>query len=252
MMSGKALGVFALFTLLAAGPVHARQTNPTTIPEDGRIVGTVVDDANKPVAGALVMLGDGRSTETASDGTFSFVRVRPGAAEIAAVTRSCQVASGGFNDEPGRDSRLQLIVIQQAAESKAREQVAGTPTRRFDTEDLLALGDHSALEAIEELAPNVFRVAGSQLAIRARAVSPRSDVIEPLLLVDGVKMVGQVADALRTLRAADIATMDLHLGSAAGWEFQNGGSPAVIEITSRNKPIGDPFQNPAMCLRKGR
>jgi hypothetical protein len=251
-MSGRTLGAFGVFTLLVTGPLHARQTNPTTIPEDGRIVGTVVDDANKPVAGALVLLGDGRSTETGPDGAFSFLRVRPGANEIAAVTRSCAVASGGFDVLPGRDSRLQLIVVPQATESKAQQHVSGSPTRRFDGEALLALGDRSALEAIEELAPNVFAVTGSKLGLRTRAISPRGDVIEPLLLVDGVKMVGQVADALRTIRANDIASIELHLGSAAGWEFQNGGSPAVIEITSRNKPVQDPFENPAMCLKKGR
>jgi hypothetical protein len=250
-MYGRALGSFALFTLLVAGPLHAQQTEPTNIPEDGRIVGKVVDEANQPVAGALVMLDDGRSTESASDGTFSFLRVRPGATEIAAVTKACAIAAGGFDVVAGRDSRLQLIVVKQTTEESSSDRTDGTSSRRFDSDALLAIGDHSALEAIEELAPNVFMVARGQLVLRARAISPRGDVIEPLLLVDGVKMVGQVADALRGIRASDIESIDLHLGSAAGWEFQNGGAQAVIEITSRNKPIADPFENPAMCLKKG-
>jgi hypothetical protein len=241
-----------LLALLVSGPLHARQTAPTSeIPEDGRILGVVVDDAHKPVAGALVMLGDGRSTETGPDGSFSFVRVRPGANEIAAVTKSCWVASGGFDVVSGRDARLQLIVMPQG---KAREQdrSRGTPTRRITSAELLRLGDQTALEAIDQLAPNQFAVTGSQLAVRSRAVSPRGDVIEPLLLVDGVRVGGHVAELLRSMRASDIESIDIHLGSAAGWEFQNGGSPAVIGLTMRSEPVGDPFENPAMCLKKGR
>jgi hypothetical protein len=240
-----------LLTLLVAGPLEARQTIPTTIPEDGRIVGVVVDDQDKPVAGALVLLGDGRSTETASDGTFSFARVRPGANEIAAVTRSCQIASGGFQVRSGRDSRLQLIVLPHKQPQEA-DRSRGTPTRRIDSEQLLGSGDRSALEALDEHVPNTFAVSGGDLVLRARSISPRGEPVEPLLLVDGVRMSGRAADVLRTMRAADLESIEIHLGSAAGWEFQNGGSPAVIEITTRNKPVEDPLRNPAICLRKGR
>jgi hypothetical protein len=251
-MSGRIFGGFALIALLVAGPLQARQTKPDDDSEDGRVVGTVVDDDNNPVAGALVMLGDGRTTESASDGSFSFVRVRAGENEIAAVTRRCEMAAGGFNVESGQAARLQLIVVPQmvAAENVA-DRASGTPTRRFSSEKLLAMGDHSALQALDELAPNVFVEAGGRLGLRARAISPRGDLIEPLLVVDGVKMSGNVADALRPIRAADLESIDLHLGAAAGWEFQSGGASAVIEITTRNRPVADPFQNPAVCLRRG-
>jgi hypothetical protein len=255
-MLPKTLSGFGLIALMVAGPLQARQTNPTSeIPADGRILGVVVDDANKPVSGALVMLGDGRSTETGADGSFSFVRVRPGANEIAAVTKSCWVASGGFDVAAGRDARLQLIVMPQGqGKAGGEDRSRGTPTRRITSAELLEIGDHTALEAIDELAAGQFVAAGSLLAVRTRAVSPRGDVIEPLLLVDGVRIGGHVAEVLRSIRAADVESIDIHLGSAAGWEFQNGGSPAVIELRMRNKPVGDgdPFENPAMCLRKGR
>ena len=249
-MSPKVLAVFCLTTLVLVGPLDARQASSSATPPDGRILGIVVDEDDKPVAGALVLLSDGRSTETADDGRFSFVRVRPGTHEIAAVTRSCAIASGGFDVRSGRDALLQLIVEQPAVTSaEERNRSRGSPTRRLEQAELAAMGDRSALEAVEQLASHIFQPTGSRLALRARAGTSRTDVVEPLLIVDGVRMSGHVAEALRTLQAADLASLEVYVGAAAGWEFQNGGAPAVVELTTRMKPLVDPFENPEICLK---
>ena len=76
---------------------------------------------------------------------------------------------------------------------------------------------------------------------------------EPLLVVDGVRYSGMVADALRGMRASDLASLEIHLGNAAGWEFQNNGAAAVIEVTTRTEAVTNPLENPRICLaRKGR
>ena len=113
----------------------------------------------------------------------------------------------------------------------------------------MAMGDRTALEALDHFAPHVFQTSGTRLALRARAGSTRTDLVEPLLIVDGVRMNGHVAEALRGIRAADLASMEVFVGAAAGWEFQSGGAPAVVEVTTRMKPVHDPLENPEICLR---
>jgi hypothetical protein len=253
-MSPHVIGPIVLTALLVAAPIGAQEISPAassaSFPDDGRILGIVVDDDNKPVAGALVFLSDGRSTETAPDGRFSFLRVRPGSHEIAAVTKNCAVAAGDFDVHSGKDSMLQLIVVAPAAENK--DLGRGTAVRRMTGEALLALGNRSALEAVEELAPNVFEVSGNHLVLRTRTLSAPGRDVEPLLILDGVRMHGMVAEALRGMRASDLLSLELHLGNAAGWEFQNNGAEAVIEVKMRTRPIENPLQNPQMCFgRKG-
>jgi hypothetical protein len=235
--------------LALVGPLDARQTNPDTSPADARILGIVVDEAANPVSGALVLLSDGRSTETGSDGRFSFVRVRPGTHEIAAVTRGCAMASGGFDVRSGRDALLKLIVEKPSTAAQGEDRSRGTPTRSLDEAALLEFGDRTALEALESVAGHLFQVSGSRLAIRSRAGSNPRNVVEPLLVLDGVRMNGFVADALRGVRASDLSAMEIHVGNVAGWEFQNGGAPAVIELTMRRGRAVDPLENPEICVR---
>ena len=251
-MSPHVIGRFVFTALLIAAPIGAQEVSPAAFPDDGRILGIVVDDDNKPVSGALVFLSDGRSTETGSDGRFSFVRVRPGTHEIAAVAKDCAVAAGDFDVHSGRDAMLQLILVAPASSEGKKDLGRGTAVRKMSEAKLLQLGNRSALEALEELAPNVFEVSGNYLVLRTRTLSAPGREVEPLLLVDGVRMQGMVAEALRSIRTSDVLSLELHLGNAAGWEFQNNGAEAVIELKMRTKPIQNPLENPQICFgRKG-
>jgi hypothetical protein len=175
--------------------------------------------------------------------------VRPGTHEIAAVTRGCAIASGGFDVRSGRDALLQLIVEKPSTAAEDEDRSRGTPTRSLDEAALLEFGDRSALEALETVAGHLFQVSGGRLAIRSRAGSNARNVVEPLLVLDGVRMSGHIAEALRGMRASDLSAMEIHVGKVAGWEFQNGGAPAVIELTMRTEPAVDPLENPGICLR---
>jgi hypothetical protein len=249
-MSPQTIGTIALAALVATAPLRAQQVTSATTASEGRVLGTVLDENENPVAGALVILGDGRSTETDASGRFMFLRVRAGAHEIAAVSPSCEVAAGGFDVQSGADARLQLVVELMPQPGKEARRSRGTATRALNRQELTELGNRSALDALIQLAPNHFEVQGHRLALRARRGTGSLDVIEPLLVVDGVRVPGLVAESLRNVRAGDLSRMEVHLGSAAGWEFQNGGAPAVIEITMRVHS-GDPVKNPEICLGRG-
>jgi hypothetical protein len=237
-----------LVTLVLAVPRSspAQESNASEIPADGRVIGTVVEvDGGKPIPGALVMLSDGRVTETDAAGRFLFLHVRPGAHEIAAVAQGCAHAAGGFNLVSGRDALLRLEVVPPVQADRG----SGSATREVTGEQLADLESHSALDAVMRYHANLFSVEGGRLALRARAASLDA-IVEPLMVLDGVRLDGRVAWALDDLRARDVERIAIHMGNAAGWAFQPGGAVAVIEVTTRRgmRPPVNAQSSPDRCL----
>jgi len=247
-MDRRTFGSTALIALLLAAPVRGQQSTSETPADDARVLGAVVDESSgKPISGALVILGDGRTTDTDAKGQFSFTNVRPGSHHIAAVTRGCAVVEGGFSVQSGGDAVLRLVVDHPAERDARRRRAQGTADRVIGAEALQLLGSRSVLEAIEYHLPNLFRVDGRALALITRRGAASTSVIEPLLLLDGMRMEGMVAGALTGIRSDDLARVEVHLGNAAGWEFRPGGAPAVIEVTTRYGSHQDAQQSPKSC-----
>lgn len=249
-MSPQMIGSSLLAALVVIAPLDARQVVPSASQLESRVFGIVLDENEKVVPGALVMLGDGRSTETDGEGRFSFYRVSPGQHEIAAVAPTCETAAGGFQVQSGSDKQLQLIVARAAREENRSRRSRGTATRTMDDQRLMELGSRTALDALLELAPNDFVVQGSRLALLSRRGSSTDEIIEPLLVMDGVRMPGMVAESLLSLKARDLASLEVHMGSAAGWEFQNGGAQAVVEVTMRMTPAVEGASGAEICRNR--
>jgi hypothetical protein len=90
----------------------------------------------------------------------------------------------------------------------------------------------TALEMVQKSLPATFDVIGSALALRTRGARESGDIVEPLLVLDGLAMEGSIAGVMDGLRAGDLARIEVHLGTAAAWRFRPGGASAVIEVTS--------------------
>jgi hypothetical protein len=235
-------------------PSPAQEANGSAVPADGRVIGTVVDEkTGTPLAGALVMLSDGRATETDTAGRFVFFHVRPGAHEISAVASGCAQAAGGFNVISGRDALLRLEVMPPVL-PPTKDPGSGTASRVITAAQLSDVGTRSALDALMMHYSNNFDVQGARLVLRTRGGALSFDqIVEPLLVLDGVRMDGMVAQILEDMRAAEVERIEVHLGSAAGWEFQPGGALAVVEVTTRKGNTLVPEQNPERCVNwKGR
>ena len=135
----------------------AQESNGSTIPEDGRVIGTVVDEkGGMPIQGALVMLSDGRVTETDAAGRFVFLHVRPGTHEITAVAKGCALAAGDFNLASGRDALLRLEVVPPAPAKRVSRSTASA-ARVITQEELAPLGSRSALDAIMDEVDDLSR-----------------------------------------------------------------------------------------------
>jgi hypothetical protein len=233
----------------------AQESSGSSLPADGRVIGTVVDEkGGMPIQGALVMLGDGRVTETDAAGRFVFLHVRPGSHEITAVAKGCALAAGGFNLDSGRDALLRLEVVAPAPAQRVPRSTASA-ARVITQEELAPLGSRSALDAIMQYHANLFDVRGNSLVLRARTGAAVAELVEPLLVLDGLRMDGMIALVLDDLHAEDVEMIQIHLGSVASWEFAPGGAAAVIEVSTRKglTPVVHAQQSPDRCLNwKGR
>ena len=119
----------------------------------------------------------------------------------------------------------------QAQQSPCSKSV-GVPSRVIAGAKLTDQPSRSALELVELYVPNTFEVVGSELALWARGEAAGGQVVEPLLLIDGMQMKGGVAGILEGLKAGDLARIAVHKGRASSWQYQPGGAPAVIEVTT--------------------
>jgi hypothetical protein len=249
------LSAGVVLTLLVAIQQTSLAQNTTTaaIPADGRVLGTVVDErSGDPIVGALVALSDGRTTETDDSGRFHFLHVRPGSHQIAAITQGCAQVEGGFNVTSGRDALLRLEIARPTRASRI-DRSSGSSGRALGAEEMAVLGNRSVLEVLVHYHGTTFEVRGNRLLLRGRAGAATEQTIEPLLVLDGVRMDGMIAQALDDMRAIDIERVEVHLGAAAGWEFQPGGASAVIEVTTRKGLSKNAAQRPETCSSwKGR
>ena len=120
----------------------------------------------------------------------------------------------------------------QAQQSPCSSRSPGAPSRVIAGAQLTDQPSRSALELVELYVPNTFEVVGSALALWARGEAARGQVVEPLLLIDGTPMKGGVAAVLEGLEGGDLARIAVHKGRASAWQYQPGGAPAVIEVTT--------------------
>jgi hypothetical protein len=254
-MSHSMLSAGVVVTLLVAIQQTSPAQNVTTaaIPLDGRVFGTVVDErSGNPIDGALVVLSDGRTTETDESGRFHFLHVRPGSHQISAITQGCAQVGGSIDVRSGRDALLRLEITLPTRASRLNRS-SGSSGRAMGREEMVALGNRSALEALIHFHATTFEVRGNRLVLRGRAGAATEQPMEPLLVLDGVRMDGMIAQALDDLSAIDIERIEVHLGAAAGWAFQPGGATAVLEVTTRKGMANDSAQRPETCSSwKGR
>lgn len=236
--------------LAAATAVEAQQTDgraSSGLPEDGRVVGVLIDETSRvPVSGALVFLSDGRMTETDGKGRFAFTQVRPGTHQIAAVTRGCGLVEGGFDVESGEDAllRLEVSLPQTKVEREARQR--GTAATIIGSEELSQNPDRTVLEMIERHSAGIVEGSGSGARLRSRGASAARPE-EPLLILDGTRIDGRIAQVLAGIKAGDVSRVEIHRGKAASWQYGFNVSGVII-VESRGSTLQDPQRPPSECV----
>lgn len=226
---------FAVALTLAwvAQPSHA-QTGAS-------IEGTIVSSATgRPLAGALVALDAGRRTLSDEEGRFVLSDVVPGPYRIAAVGPGCHVTMGDV-EVPGAGVATVAFALDLPAESdptsdgwdRARRSAAGA-SRSISGEDIRRRGYRSLLDAVRALAPEMVgqqtAQAGSRGSIQGRSRSTVTGSVEPLVVVDGVRIPQRPADALALIEPSTVRTLEVIKGTAGGWAYGTQAVNGVIRV----------------------
>jgi outer membrane cobalamin receptor len=95
----------------------------------------------------------------------------------------------------------------------------------------------SVQEALRILAPEMIGVesaqAGSRGAIRSRRSVTVAGPTEPLVVVDGVRILHRPEDALAGINIDEVDEIRVSKGTAGGWRYGLQGVDGVISITTR-------------------
>ena len=89
--------------------------------------------------------------------------------------------------------------------------------------------------------------AGSITGITQRAPNSLTGVLEPVVVLDGTRMV-DASETINMIRPGEVETLELLPSSSGGWEFGSSGSAGVIRITTR-KGAEDPARSEVGACR---
>jgi len=197
-------------------------TAPLSAQQTGAVVGEVhSQEEGVPIAGALVTLDTGSRTTSDSQGRYRLDGIPAGSHRIAAVAPGCHVGLGSVKVLAGRELGLDMAVpLPQEADKLLRE---WSPKERSSGDALLTMsGDEmrerhlaSVMDAVRILAPDLV---GAE---------------DPLVIVDGVRVVQSPVDALAALNTEHIERISVAPEASSGWHYGMWGANGLIVVTTR-------------------
>ena len=232
-------------TLLAAGPLAAQGPGPAT----GRIVGTVTTDAGQPLAGAnVIVVGTPLGAVTGNAGQYTISGVPAGARQVQArrvgyapITRPVAVTAG---QPTTADFRLAVQALQLQGVvavgygTQSRREVTGAVSS-IRSEDITQIVSANPADAIKGRLPGVDVTAssfepGAAATIRIRGARSISANNNPLYVVDGVPITGD----LRDLDQNSIASIEVLKDAAAAAVYGSRGANGVLLVTTKKGRSG--------------
>ncbi len=250
------LGWAAVTLTLSAGVAQMRAQEPSL----STIVGTVLDaDTRQPVAGALVLLDNGATTETTASGQFRLQHVPAGSYRIAGVSQGCRVAVGSIDLSDQSVVAVRLEVMHPEDEglpSIVRRQnvgSSGSPMKVITAGDINRMGGQTLLDVIRAAEPHMVGgrqsgSAGGAAPLSGRgnnsAVMPQT----PVVLLDGHRIGDRPEFVLRDIDPGSVARIEILKGAAGGWVHGEGAASGVIRVyTKKAEILSDPGTKPEDC-----
>ena len=235
---GRRHAALMLLALVPSGSLAAQG-------ETGTISGLVVSQATGvPLPGALVALDAGVRTTTAADGSFTLSDVVAGPYRIAAVARGCHVGLGEVTVIMGTvlDVRLTIDLPPHAEPDRNTwhlgDRREGGAVKVITGEEIRIRNLQSIQDAIRLIAPNMIGQesgeAGGRQAIRGRGRTTVTGSSEPLVVLDGVRLMNRPLDALASINPMNVERIVVVKGAAGGWRYGLQGANGVIEIFTRD------------------
>ena len=218
--------------------------------------GQVLDSVTgKPMEGVLVRIDTGPEVFSDVDGRYRLMGLRPGRHMLALLTADCRVNWGSVVLIPGvaTEASFELASpIGTEQEIRREEDERRRSFGRLITREEIERFSHRTLvDVIRRYAPRMVSgtsgQAGSITGITQRAPNSLTGVLEPVVVLDGTRMV-DASETINMIRPGEIETLELLPSSSGGWEFGSSGSAGVIRITTR-KGVEDPARSEVAACR---
>ena len=238
--------------------------------QEARVTGRVVNQAQTPVPGASVLIGElGVGSVTNGDGRYSFVvpsaRVRGQSVTLSArllgyteMRRAITLRAGVITENfelTANALRLNEVVVTGAGTSTTREKL-GNVINTVDSALISRSNESNVVSALAGKAPNVevhtqSGEPGSSASIRIRGYTTVGGTSQPLFVVDGTPIdnstsptsdpTGGTVTANRAsdINPNDIESLEILKGSAAAAIYGARAANGVILITTKSGHSGE-------------
>jgi TonB-linked SusC/RagA family outer membrane protein len=213
--------------------------------QTGRIAGTVTArEGAQPLAGAtLMVIGTQIGTQSGADGRYSLVNVPAGVQRVRVQRLGFAADTGSVTVVAGQTATLNFAIETRAVLLEGVVSVGyGTQSRRtvtgavasLETEDITQVVAANPLDAVKGRIPGVDITAssfepGAANAIRIRGTRSISASNNPLYVVDGVPITGD----LRDIDANSIDRLEVLKDASAAAVYGSRGANGVVMITTK-------------------
>jgi TonB-linked SusC/RagA family outer membrane protein len=239
------------------------------IAQTGTITGKVTDGANgAPIADARVTIGGtALATITNATGEYRLVNVRPGRMTVAVFRLGFKAAGDTVRVAAGQTVTFNVVMAATAAtlSEVVVTGTAGNQERRAQSAQVASLSASEILrdapvmsvgDVLQSRIPGVSisansGVIGTAKTIRIRGASSVNLSNQPLLFVDGVRIIegaingnvsGQSYDRMNDLNPDEIESIEVVKGPAAATLYGADASAGVIQIiTKKGHPGANRF-----------
>ncbi len=261
--SGPPRRAFAWLAMLMAAALAAA---PPAAAQQGELSGTVVEaESGRPVAGAQVSVqGQTRSAVTDPEGRFRITGVQGTSVTVQVerlgfgrLTRQVSVGQTGIRI-PLAESALSLdAVVVTGVAGGAEKRTLGNAVTRLDVAETVREAPVSNMaDLLNARAPGVVIIpatgnVGGGSRIRVRGVSSLSLPQEPLIYVDGVRVLNDAATGpinqgfgsnsisrFNDINPEDIESIEIIRGPAAATLYGTEASNGVIQIITKRGAAG--------------
>ncbi len=226
--------------VVTPAPTTIPATSFAVIPPPVEVNGTVVNANGKPLAGASIKLKDQeKGTVADSDGRFHIQLPENGGvlviSHIGYQTQAIEVTQSGFISVVLLDAESVMAaeVVVVGYGTKKRNELTGAISR-VKAVDLTAGSFASVSESIQGKAAGVevnsnSNSPGGSMSVRVRGIGSINNSIQPLYVVDGVPLSGDIS----FLNNNDIASVDVLKDASSAAIYGNRGANGVVMITTK-------------------
>lgn len=234
--------------------------------ETGRVTGRVIDQLQRPLAGAqVIVVGTRRGAITNDEGSYTITDAPVGTqtirarligysvAESPVVVAAGQTATADFSLKPSA-VQLEEVVVNAITGQQERRRESGANVGNIRVEDLTKgpitkLSDVITGRTAGVTTQGTTGTTGTSQRIRVRGANSLSLSNEPLIFVDGIQasnsvglavgVGGQAVSRLNDINPEDIANIEVLKGPAASALYGTAAANGVFLITTkRGRPGG--------------